>query len=81
MRPVDEPLLEALRDEGSMTPTMMEDRGITEAANYAGERLRKLAEYGMVDRVAYGVYRITEDGEAFLDEEIDAAELDSRRSE
>lgn len=74
-RPSDDQVLEALREHGALTPkTMGEHTGL--ANNYAGERARKLAEYGLVDRVARGVYVITGDGRAWLDEELDASELE-----
>ncbi|MDJ1434722.1 hypothetical protein QNM96_22165 [Halostagnicola sp. A-GB9-2] len=35
-----------------------------------------MATYGLVERVAQGLYRITDDGEAFLNEELDAGALE-----
>jgi predicted transcriptional regulator len=75
MRPKDEHILEIMRDEGNMTPRALEDLDVT-VANYASNRLSEMAEYGLVERVAHGLYRLTDKGEAFLDEELDAAELD-----
>ncbi|WP_092907491.1 PhiH1 repressor [Halostagnicola kamekurae] len=76
MRPVDEKILETMRDEGNMTPSALEQLDVT-VANYASNRLSKMANYGLVERVAQGLYRITEEGAAFLDEELDANELES----
>ena len=76
MRPVDEKILETMRDEGNMTPSALEQLDVT-VANYASNRLSKMANYGLVERVAQGLYRITEEGAAFLDEELDAGELES----
>ncbi len=75
MRPVDEKILETMRDEGNMTPNALEQLDVT-VANYASNRLSKMATYGLVERVAQGLYRITDDGEAFLNEELDATELE-----
>ncbi len=75
MRPVDEKILETMRDEGNMTPNALEQLDVT-VANYASNRLSKMADYGLVERVAQGLYRITDDGEAFLNEELDADELE-----
>ncbi|SIS19726.1 hypothetical protein SAMN05421752_12419 [Natronorubrum thiooxidans] len=75
MRPVDEKILETMRDEGNMTPSALEQLDVT-VANYASNRLSLMADYGLVERVAQGLYRITEAGEAFLDEELDASELE-----
>ncbi|WP_049954921.1 PhiH1 repressor [Halostagnicola larsenii] len=76
MRPVDEKILETMRDEGNMTPSALEQLDVT-VANYASNRLSKMANYGLVERVAQGLYRITKEGAAFLDEELDAGELES----
>lgn len=75
MRPKDEHILEIMREEGNMTPTALEELEVT-VSNYASNRLSKMADYGLVERVARGLYRITDDGRAFLDGELDAAELE-----
>ncbi len=75
MTQVDEEILETLREEGNMTPRALEDFDIT-VANYARDRLSKLCSYGLVERLSRGLYRLTDSGEAFLDEELDASELE-----
>jgi len=78
MRPVDEAILEHLRSEGNLTPDALEKLDVA-VANYASNRLTKLRRYGLVKPAVPGVrglYRITDSGEAFLDEELDAADLD-----
>ena len=73
-RPADDQILEALREHGALTPkTMGEHTGLTN--NYAGERARELSRYGLVNRVARGVYTISGDGRAWLDEDLDATTL------
>ncbi|MDS0253836.1 phage repressor protein [Haloarcula tradensis] len=39
-----------------------------------GRRMKKLAEHGLLTHVGNGAYVITEEGEAYLDEEYDAEE-------
>lgn len=75
MRPVDEHILEVMRDEGNMTPNALEQMDVT-VANYASNRLSQMAKYGLVERVVQGLYRITDDGISFLDEDLDASELE-----
>lgn len=74
MRPADEHIMEVMRDEGNMTPQALEEFDVA-AANYARDRLSELARYGLVERLSRGLYRLTGEGEAFLDEELDASEL------
>jgi Mn-dependent DtxR family transcriptional regulator len=76
MRPVDERIMETMRDEGNLTPYALDETFDIAVANYASNRLSKLAEYGLVERLGRGLYRLTEQGEAFLDEDLDASELE-----
>lgn len=74
---LDDRILELLREDedGILSPSeVAADRRITYGSNYVGKRLRKLADEGFVQRFGSGVYRITEQGEAYLDEEYDAIE-------
>nr|WP_254921652.1 winged helix DNA-binding protein [Halorubrum sp. Ea1] len=77
MRPVDERILEHLRDEGNLTPQAISNLGVC-TRSHASVRLSTLARYGLTERVAdvEGLYRLTNDGRAYLDEELDAAELE-----
>lgn len=75
MRPVDEKILEVMRDKGNMTPGALEELDVT-VANYASNRLSLMAKYGLVERVVQGLYRITDAGEQFLNEDLDASELE-----
>ncbi len=61
--------------ESCRTALPLEQLDIT-VANYASSRLSKIVTYGLVERVAQGLYRITDDGEASLNEELDASELE-----
>lgn len=72
----DERILERLDEVETDTPKGMEDSGeVRFSRQYIGERCRKLAEYGLLVHLGNGVYRITEQGEAYLAGELDAQEL------
>jgi len=75
MRPVDERILETMRDEGNLTPRAVADFDVT-SQSHASDRLSTLSKYGMVKRISRGLYRLTDEGEAFLNEELDASELE-----
>jgi len=77
MRPIDERILETMRDEGNMTPRALDDFGVT-SQGHANDRLSELAQYGLAERISRGLYRLTDDGRAFLDEELDASTLEPR---
>lgn len=74
----DERVLEYLSTRETSTPKKMADSGdVRFSRQYIGERCRKLADYGMVQHLGNGVYRITERGERYLDGDLDANELHS----
>jgi len=75
MTQTDEAILETMRDEGNMTPQALSDTFDVAAANYARDRLSKMRNYGLVEKIGRGLYRLTDDGRAFLDEDLDAATL------
>ncbi len=75
MVPSDDTILELLRDHGNLTPQAVEDFG-GPSAGHAQDRLPLLADYGLVARISRGLYQITDAGEAYLDEELDASELE-----
>lgn len=75
MNPVDDQILELMRDEGNMTPRAVEDFGVT-VSDHAGDRLSELAKYGLVRRISRGLYQLTDKGIAYLDEELDASKLE-----
>ncbi|WP_090618292.1 helix-turn-helix domain-containing protein [Natrinema salaciae] len=75
MRPVDEHIMETMRDEGNLTPQAVENFSVC-SRSHASVRLSKLADYGLVERIAQGLYRLTDDGRAFLNEELDASKLE-----
>ena len=79
-QPTDDRILEVLREEGNMTPRAVSRDGefarVDVTRDYAGGRLRELCNYGLIERVDRGLYRLTEEGRAYLDEELDAADLE-----
>jgi predicted transcriptional regulator len=75
MVPSDDRILELLRQEGNLTPQAVEDFG-GPVAGHASNRLPVLARYGLVTKISRGLYRITEEGEAYLDENLDASDLE-----
>jgi DNA-binding MarR family transcriptional regulator len=77
MRPVDDRILETLYDEGNLTPQAVENLEVC-TRSHASVRLSKLRRFGLVERVAAteGLYRLTEEGQSFLDGELDASTLE-----
>jgi len=72
----DDRILEAIREEGSGSPTpLSEQKYIHVQKSHISQRLRKLAEYNLLEHLGNGVYIITSEGEQYLDGEIDATEL------
>jgi len=73
----DEAILETMRDEGNMTPQALDDTFDVATANYARDRLSEyLVPHGLAEKIGRGLYRLTDDGRAFLDGELDASTLD-----
>lgn len=70
----DDPILETLREDGNQQPVHVAER-INRHRKYVGERLRKLARHGLVENMGRGLYRITVDGERYLDGDVDAGDL------
>jgi len=75
MVPADDRILELIREYGNLTPGAIEAKG-GPVSDYAGDRARTLVEYKLLHRVHRGLYGITEEGEAYLEEELDASTLD-----
>ena len=75
MVPSDDTILELVREHGNLTPTAIGDLG-GPSAGHARNRCPKLAKYGLVERISRGLYRLTDEGRAYLDEELDAADLE-----
>lgn len=78
--PVDERILETMRDEGNLTPQALDDFGVT-VANHASNRLSLMTRYGLVEKISHGLYRLTDEGRAYLNEELDASTLGPAETE
>lgn len=78
---VDDRTLEYLRENGTSTPKKIGDDlreiggGMDFDNAYISQRCVKMSKYGLLNKIARGVYSITEVGQQYLDEEIDASEL------
>ena len=77
---VDDMILEYLHDEGTGTPKTISER-IDKSQGYVNQRCSKLESYGLIRRLARGVYTITEEGEQYLAGELDASELASEKKD
>ena len=72
----DDRILEIIREEESGSPKQLSDnKYIRVSRSQVSRRLKKLAEHGLLNDLGNGVYIITEQGEQYLDGEIDADEL------
>ncbi|EMA31702.1 hypothetical protein [Halobiforma nitratireducens] len=78
--PTDDRILELIQDEGNMTPRALSRDGDVSrfdvSKEYAGDRCRELANYGLLERLDRGLYRLTDEGEAYLEGDLDANELE-----
>jgi len=74
MVPSDDRILELLREHGNLTPRAVEDFG-GPVSGHAQDRLPKLAKCGLTERISRGLYQITDDGLAYLNEELNASTL------
>lgn len=73
----DERILEHLSEIETDTPKEMAESGrVRFSRQYIGERCRKLADYGLVQHLGNGVYRITNNGERYLAGNLDAVDLE-----
>lgn len=69
---VDDRVLEYIREHDSGSPTKMKNEApIHYSRQYVHKRCKKLAEEGLLKHLGNGVYVITEDGEAYLDGQLD----------
>ncbi|MUV87806.1 MarR family transcriptional regulator [Natronomonas sp. CBA1123] len=69
----DERILEYLSEKESGTPSEMANSGFVRwTRSYISQRAKKLVEHGLLKHLGNGVYIITDEGEAYLDEEYDA---------
>jgi len=77
-----ERILEYVENNGPGSPKEMEDSGYAhDTRSYISQRSKKLVNYGLLQHLGNGVYQITADGEAYLEGELDASELDEDSEE
>ncbi|SEO63915.1 hypothetical protein SAMN05216388_101610 [Halorientalis persicus] len=73
----DERILEALRENESGTPTSLsENEYVRFSRPHLHQRMTKLERYGLIRFLGNGVYVLTEEGQQYLDGELDAATLE-----
>lgn len=69
----DDRILEYIRDEGgAAVGEMVKAEGIRVSQPHVSRRCKKLAEHSLLTPLGNGVYVITDEGEAYLNEEYDA---------
>lgn len=72
----DERILEFLRENESGTPTTISrDKYVRFGRSHIHQRVKKLERHGLVRFLGNGVYILTDEGERYLESELDAAEL------
>ena len=72
----DDRILEWMREnDGAGTPKKLKESGLIRVSQaHISRRCRTLAENGLLREIGNGAYVITDEGEAYLDEEYDAEE-------
>lgn len=73
----DDPILEAMRDLRASSPQEVADK-IDYSREHINRRMRVLYKYQLLDRPSRGLYRITDEAEEYLDENLDASTLEER---
>jgi predicted transcriptional regulator len=72
----DDRILEFIRSEGHASPKdLMETGGIHVTKATISRRMRRLAEYGFLTHLGNGIYVMTDDGEAYLNGDLDAQKI------
>lgn len=69
----DDRILEIIREKGAKpVGDLAKADGLRISHSSVSRRCQKLADHGLLTPLGNGVYTITEEGEAYLDEEYDA---------
>jgi len=74
---LDERILELFSEENEefMSPSKIaRHKRIPFSSQYVGERCRKLANHGLLLSAGNGIYKVTDEGLAYLEGEYDASE-------
>ena len=78
----DDRIMEFIRENGPTSASkLVENEYIHTSRSTISRRLNKLSDYDLLDRLPNGVYRLTEKGEQYLDEELDANSLEPIKDE
>jgi predicted transcriptional regulator len=73
----DDRILEYLSENETGTPKQMADSGnVRFSRSYITQRCKKLLDFGLIRHLGNGVYIITDEGQRYLDGDLDAAELE-----
>jgi len=73
----DERILEFLSEHDSGTPTSMsESEWVRFSRPHIHERCQRLKRHGLIRFLGNGVYTLTEEGQQYLDGELDVATLE-----
>lgn len=75
MTPVDDDILEVMRETHNFAPKHVEEADVCRGPD-AAYRCRELAKRGLLKKQAIGMYDITELGERYLAGEVDPSELE-----
>lgn len=78
MKPIDDRILKHMLHEGNLTPNAVEAFGVTMSEN-AKKRLKILEEYGLTEQVSSDLYRLTDDGHAYINTHVNDSETDSNQ--
>ncbi|WP_255168506.1 helix-turn-helix domain-containing protein [Natrononativus amylolyticus] len=73
----DDRILETLASSGLILSPAVIAINIGYTRNYVNKRVRKLSEAGLLERVEEGYYEITDDGRAYLEGKLEAADLEN----
>lgn len=75
MTPADDRIMELIREHGNLTPGAIEALG-GPVSDHASRRAQKLAKAGLLNQIHRGLYGITDDATAYLDEDLDLSDLE-----
>ena len=75
----DDRILEILSADGPSSPTPLSNhKNIHVNKSTVSRRLRRLADHGLAMELGNGVYTITQEGEQYLDGELNVAEIEEK---
>jgi ArsR family transcriptional regulator, cadmium/lead-responsive transcriptional repressor len=76
MEPIDDEILELLRNEETFMPKQIA-KEVDSRGPLVAYRCRELVTYGLVTKLATGMYDLSEQGHRYLDGDLDPSELDN----